>query len=118
MLLKCRQEVRTTEFWRNLVKRSIAVAITSFASLAEAGRFVEDAGFDRAWATELRSRDAIVRALQLSHSTTTLNVGTGIAYAFTRHPMAMIASAVEANVAMGGRLTLGVGSGTPHTPSE
>jgi len=47
-----------------------------------------------------------------------LQVGTGIAYAFSRHPLAMAAAAVEANQALGGRFALGVGVGTAHTRGE
>jgi alkanesulfonate monooxygenase SsuD/methylene tetrahydromethanopterin reductase-like flavin-dependent oxidoreductase (luciferase family) len=98
--------------------RSIALAVPDFAALTAVASHVEDAGFDRAWTTELRSRDAVVRAVQVAAHTKRLLTGTGIAYAFTRHPMAMAASAVEAAAATGGRLTVGLGAGTPHTRGE
>ena len=98
--------------------RSIALAVPDFAALTAIASHVEDAGFDRAWTTELRSRDAVVRAVQVAAQTKRLLVGTGIAYAFTRHPMAMAASAVEAAAATGGRLTIGLGAGTAHTRGE
>lgn len=98
--------------------RSIALAVSEFPSLAGAGQAAERAGFDRAWTTELRSRDAIVRAQHIGAHTERLRLGTGIAYAFTRHPMAMISSAVEASAAIGGRFDLGVGAGTDHTRGE
>lgn len=101
-----------------MLRRSIALAVSEFPALAEAGRACEEARFDRAWTTELRSRDAIVRAQHVGTHTERIAVGTGIAYAFTRHPMAMVASAVEAAAATGGRFTLGVGAGTDHTRGE
>jgi alkanesulfonate monooxygenase SsuD/methylene tetrahydromethanopterin reductase-like flavin-dependent oxidoreductase (luciferase family) len=100
------------------IKRSVALAVSAFPALAGAGVRVEEAGFDRAWTTELRSRDAVARAQHVGAHTSSLLVGTGIAYAFTRHPMAMVAAAVEASAAVGGRLTLGVGAGTEHTRGE
>jgi alkanesulfonate monooxygenase SsuD/methylene tetrahydromethanopterin reductase-like flavin-dependent oxidoreductase (luciferase family) len=100
------------------MKRSVALAVPSFDALARAGAAGERAGLHRAWTTELRARDAVVRAQHVAARTSTLRVGTGIAYAFTRHPLAMAAAAVEAGAATGGRLTVGVGAGTPHTRGE
>ncbi|MBZ5739559.1 LLM class flavin-dependent oxidoreductase [Nocardioides mangrovi] len=100
------------------IKRSVALAVSAFPTLADAGTRAERAGFDRAWTTELRSRDAVARAQHVGSHTSSLLVGTGIAYAFTRHPMAMVAAAVEASAAVGGRLTLGIGAGTDHTRGE
>lgn len=98
--------------------RSVALAVPDFAALTAVAPHTEDAGFDRAWTTELRSRDAVLRAVSVAAGTKRLLVGTGIAYAFTRHPMAMAAAAVEASAATGGRMTIGLGAGTAHTRSE
>lgn len=100
------------------MKRSLALAIPSFDALAESAQTLERLDFHRAWATELRTRDAVVRALEIGSETSSLNVGTGIAYAFTRHPLAMAAAAIEANEAVGGRFALGIGVGTAHTRHE
>jgi alkanesulfonate monooxygenase SsuD/methylene tetrahydromethanopterin reductase-like flavin-dependent oxidoreductase (luciferase family) len=101
-----------------MTKRSLALAVASFASLETAATACEAANLDRAWTTELRSRDAVVRAQHVATHTKHLLTGTGIAYAFTRHPMAMVAAAVEGAAATGGRLTIGVGAGTAHTRGE
>lgn len=101
-----------------MTKRSLALAVASFEALEAAATACESANFDRAWTTELRSRDAVVRAQHVATHTKGLLVGTGIAYAFTRHPMAMVAAAVEGAAATGGRLTIGVGAGTAHTRGE
>jgi alkanesulfonate monooxygenase SsuD/methylene tetrahydromethanopterin reductase-like flavin-dependent oxidoreductase (luciferase family) len=100
------------------MKRSVAAAVASFAQLAPAAQELESAGFDRVWATELKGRDVVVRALHIAGATNRLQVGTGIAYAFTRHPLAMAAAAVEGQAATAGRFTVGVGAGTTHTRSE
>jgi alkanesulfonate monooxygenase SsuD/methylene tetrahydromethanopterin reductase-like flavin-dependent oxidoreductase (luciferase family) len=101
-----------------MTKRSLALAVASFEALERAAAACEAANIDRAWTTELRSRDAVVRAQHVATHTKRLLTGTGIAYAFTRHPMAMVAAAVEAAAATGGRLTIGVGAGTAHTRGE
>jgi alkanesulfonate monooxygenase SsuD/methylene tetrahydromethanopterin reductase-like flavin-dependent oxidoreductase (luciferase family) len=101
-----------------MTKRSMALAVASFDALEAAAQACEAASIDRAWATELRARDAIVRAQHIAKHTKRLLTGTGIAYAFTRHPMAMAAAAVEGIAATDGRLTIGVGAGTAHTRGE
>ncbi len=100
------------------MKRSVAVAIPRFDGLPGIAKNLEAGGFHRAWATELVGRDAVVRALTMADAAPSLAVGTGIAYAFTRHPLAMAAAAVEAGAASGGRFTLGVGLGTGHVRSQ
>jgi alkanesulfonate monooxygenase SsuD/methylene tetrahydromethanopterin reductase-like flavin-dependent oxidoreductase (luciferase family) len=102
----------------SVVKRSLAAAVASFAALQPAAEAAEAAGVDRVWATELRARDVMIRALYMAAATSRLQVGTGIAYAFTRHPLAMAAAAVEGQAASGGRFTVGIGAGTPHTRGE
>lgn len=72
----------------------------------------EAAGFHRVWTTETPSRDAVLRAAAIALRTTSLRVGTGIAYAFTRAPLAMAAAAAEVQLLSGGRFTLGLGSMT------
>ncbi|URN01020.1 LLM class flavin-dependent oxidoreductase [Actinomadura madurae] len=93
------------------MKRSIVFSVRSFAVLRQAARIVEHHGLDRAWMTETPGRDALMRAVEVAGHTRRIGVGTGIAYAFTRHPLAMAAAAIEANEVTGGRLTLGVGTG-------
>ncbi|WP_432825916.1 LLM class flavin-dependent oxidoreductase [Dactylosporangium sp. CA-092794] len=93
------------------MKHSIVFSVRSFAVLADAARFVERRGLDRAWVTETPGRDALMRAVEVAGRTERIGVGTGIAYAFTRHPLAAAAAAIEANELTGGRLTLGIGSG-------
>jgi alkanesulfonate monooxygenase SsuD/methylene tetrahydromethanopterin reductase-like flavin-dependent oxidoreductase (luciferase family) len=100
------------------MKRSVALAVSSFDALIDAALHIEALNLDRVWATELRSRDVFIRALHIAAHTAHIEVGTGIAYAFTRHPMAMAAAAVEGQDACGGRLTVGIGAGTPHTRGE
>jgi alkanesulfonate monooxygenase SsuD/methylene tetrahydromethanopterin reductase-like flavin-dependent oxidoreductase (luciferase family) len=53
-----------------------------------------------------------VRAAVLGASTSRIGIATGIAYAFTRMPLAMAAAVAEAQQSCHGRFTLGLGAGT------
>lgn len=94
------------------MKRSIVFAVPDFLPLVDVAREAEAAGFHRVWTTEDPGRDAIVRALTLALATRTIRIGTGIAYAFTRAPLALAATAADVAAASGGRFSLGLGAGT------
>ena len=100
------------------MNRSVALALAKFDDLSVVAQTLEADGFSRAWATELRGRDAFTRAIHMAHHTSEIGVATGIAYAFTRHPLAMAAAAVEGIVTTQGRLTIGIGTGSAHVRSE
>jgi len=93
------------------VKRSLVLSVQSFDVLAPAARAAEKAGLDRVWVTETPGRDVITRAVHVARETETIAVGTGIAYAFTRHPIAMASAAIEAGAASGHRITFSIGAG-------
>lgn len=69
-------------------------------------------GLDRVWTTEYLHRDAVARALALLLATSRLQVGTGVAYAFTRLPDGMAALAGDVQRMSGGRFALGLSPGT------
>jgi 5,10-methylenetetrahydromethanopterin reductase len=94
------------------VERSIVFATPHLKPLRELAGLAEAEGFHRAWTTEFPGRDALVRCGVLAAATTTLRVGTGIAYSFTRHPLALAAAALDLHEASGGRFALGLGAGT------
>ena len=94
------------------MKRSVVFASPEFLPLIEVTRRAEAAGFDRIWTTENPGRDALTRALTFALHSTTIGVATGIAYAFTRAPLAMAAAASDVHVASGGRFSFGLGAGT------
>jgi alkanesulfonate monooxygenase SsuD/methylene tetrahydromethanopterin reductase-like flavin-dependent oxidoreductase (luciferase family) len=92
--------------------RSVVLASDYFETNQELGRAAERHGFDRVWTTESSGRDAIVRAIAVAQATETIQVGTGIAYAISRAPLSLVATAADAYAATGGRFTLGLGVGT------
>lgn len=94
------------------MRRGIAFATEALEPLLPLARDAERAGFDRVWTTEFIGRDAIARALAIAMETDLIDVGTGIAYAFTRQPLAMAAQAADVQRLSGGRFALGLGTGT------
>ena len=93
-------------------RRSLVLASDLLGPLVDVPAMAEAAGFHRVWNTEFQGRDAIVRATANGLATSTLRVGTGIAYAFTRAPRALASAALDAQELTNGRFTLGLGAGT------
>ena len=82
------------------------------AELAEAARLAEEAGFESVWATEFYDRSATVALAAMAQATATIELGSAIAYAFGRTPLVLAAEARDLDELSGGRLTLGLGTGT------
>jgi probable F420-dependent oxidoreductase len=82
------------------------------AELAEAAWMAEAAGFESVWATEFYDRSATVALAAMAHATETIELGSAIAYAFGRTPVVLAAEARDLDELSGGRLTLGLGTGT------
>src|SRR5947209_17117961 len=80
--------------------------------LAQAARSAEVAGFASVWATEFYDRSATVALAAMAQATTTIELGSAIAYAFGRTPLVLAAEARDLDELSGGRITLGLGTGT------
>jgi len=80
--------------------------------LAEAARLAEEAGFESVWATEFYDRSATVALAAMAQATERIELGSAIAYAFGRTPVVLAAEARDLDELSGGRLTLGLGTGT------
>lgn len=94
------------------VRRALVFATSALDPLASLTQRAEAAGIDRVWTTEYLQRDAVVRALHIALATSTIEVGTGITYAFTRRPRALAATAADVRRLSGGRFALGLGTGS------
>jgi len=94
--------------------RSVVFATDALEPLVGLAKMAEDAGFDRVWTTEYPGRDAVARALAIALGTGRIGVGTGIAYAFTRAPLAMAGLAGDVQRLAGGRFALGLGAAQHH----
>jgi len=92
--------------------RSVVFATDALEPLVELARSAEAAGFGRVWTTEELFRSSVTQATWLAANTERIGVGTGIAYAFTRAPLAMAALAGDVQRLAGGRFALGLGTGT------
>jgi probable F420-dependent oxidoreductase len=82
------------------------------AELADAARRAEAAGFESVWATEFYDRSATVALAAMAEATSEIELGSAIAYAFGRTPVVLAAEARDLDELSGGRLTLGLGTGT------
>lgn len=80
--------------------------------VAEAARLAERAGFESVWATEFYDRSATIALAAMVHTTSAIELGSAIAYAFGRTPLVLAAEARDLDEISGGRLTLGLGTGT------
>jgi probable F420-dependent oxidoreductase len=80
--------------------------------LAEQARLAEEAGFESIWATEFYDRSATVALAAMAGATERIELGSAIAYAFGRTPLVLAAEARDLDELCGGRLTLGLGTGT------
>ena len=91
---------------------SIAVGVTGRTpgDMAAFAAEAEGAGVESVWAIEL-FRSAFTQATYLAAKTETVDVGTGIAWAFTRSAMTIAMSAMDIDEVSGGRFRLGLGAG-------
>src|SRR5436189_2840137 len=80
--------------------------------LAKAARLAEEAGFESVWATEFYDRSATVALAAMAQATERIGIGSAIAYAFGRTPVVLAVEARDLDELSGGRLVLGLGTGT------
>ncbi len=78
--------------------------------MVAAARSAEDAGFERVWVPELH-RSAFVPAAAIAQATSTVGVGTGIAWAFARSELVTALHALDLDDLSEGRFVLGLGTG-------
>ena len=87
----------------------VAPAIGDQVALAQRA---EKAGFHSVWVTEFFNAHGFVRLGAVAAETSKVELGTAIAYAFMRTPMLAAAAAMDLDEISGGRVILGLGSGT------
>lgn len=97
---------------------SLVVGRSSLDDLCAAARLAEEAGFDSIWATEFYDHSATVGIAAMASATGTIGLGSAIAYAFGRTPLVLAAEAADLDELSGGRLTLGLGTGTQRMQRE
>jgi probable F420-dependent oxidoreductase len=95
-----------------MTRRSLVLIVDPIAELAEQARLAEEAGFDAVWITDFNNRDAFVRMAACGLATSRIGIASGIAYAFARSPVLTAAAAADIDEITGGRVILGLGTGT------
>jgi probable F420-dependent oxidoreductase len=78
----------------------------------------EEAGFESVWATEFYDRSATVALAAMAQATSGIELGSAIAYGFGRTPVVLAAEARDLDELSGGRLTLGLGTGTKRMQQD
>jgi probable F420-dependent oxidoreductase len=90
----------------------IVLSLPGIADTVSAARLAEQAGFESVWTTEFPDHSATIGLAAVALATERVTLGTAIAYAFGRTPLVLAAEARDLDVLSGGRLILGLGTGT------
>jgi probable F420-dependent oxidoreductase len=90
----------------------VSTFVPSLATTVEVAKAADRAGLDAAWTGEFNDRSAIVALAEMAHQTTGCRVGSSIAYAVGRSPLVLANEARGLDELSGGRLVLGLGTGT------
>jgi probable F420-dependent oxidoreductase len=93
-------------------RHSVVAVMDSIAEMVEVARLAEAAGFELVWSWEFFNKNAFVRLAAMAAATGHIGLGTGIAFAFGRAPLLTASAAADLDELSGGRLVLGLGTGT------
>jgi probable F420-dependent oxidoreductase len=94
------------------MRYGLILAAPGIAGQVRAAQRAEAAGFESVWTTEFFNANGLVRLTAVAAATERVKVGTAIAYAFMRTPMLAASGAMDIDELSGGRMILGLGSGT------
>jgi probable F420-dependent oxidoreductase len=95
-----------------MASRGVTILRGSVQTLADTAARAEAAGFSAAWTPEFYTRSSVVTLAAMANRTSSLTVGTSIAYASGRSPLMLATEARSLDELSGGRLILGLGLGT------
>jgi len=84
----------------------------------ELAQRAEAAGFASVWSAEFFNQHPFAVLGAVAQATTRIDLGTAIANAFTRSPVVHASAALDLDELSGGRMTLGLGSGTSRMNEE
>ncbi|HJO23914.1 MAG: LLM class flavin-dependent oxidoreductase [Myxococcota bacterium] len=94
------------------MRHGLILTAPSIQGQIEAAQLAEARGFHSVWTTEFFHQHGLVRLAAVGAATQRVQVGTAIAYAFMRTPMLAASAAMDIDEITGGRVILGLGSGT------
>ncbi|RRQ25665.1 LLM class flavin-dependent oxidoreductase [Rhodococcus sp. Eu-32] len=84
-----------------------------FTSMVAVAKEAENIGCEAVWVSELYSRSATVPMAAIAAGTSSISIGSNIAYGVGRSPLIWAAEARDLDEMSGGRVILGLGNGTP-----
>ena len=90
----------------------LILTAASIQAQIDAAKLAEKHGFHSVWVTEFFHQHGFVRLAAVAGATERVKVGTAIAYSFMRTPMLAASAAMDVDEISGGRVILGLGSGT------
>jgi len=96
----------------------LVLSLPSVGETVEAARMAEAAGFESVWTTDFPDRSATVAMGAIAAATERITVGSAIAYAFGRTPLVLAAEARDLDALSGGRIILGLGTGTKRMQQD
>ena len=94
------------------MRHGLILTAANIQEQIQMGRRADAAGFHSVWTTEFFNAHGFVRLAAVAAATQNVKLGTGIAYAFMRTPMLAASAAMDIDELSGGRMILGLGSGT------
>ncbi len=101
-----------------MATRGFAILRGGVRDAAKTAAAAESLGYHRAWSPEFYTRSAIVSLAAMAQATTTIRIGSAIAYAVGRTPLVLATEARSLDELSGGRLALGVGTGTTRMMAD
>ncbi len=100
------------------MKYGLILQAPTIQGQVDSAKRAEAAGFESVWTTEFFNAHGLVRLAAVATATERVKLGTAIAYAFMRTPMLAASAAMDIDELSGGRMVLGLGSGTERMNRE
>lgn len=91
---------------------AVALFTPTLKDMIAIAKLADEAGFDSVWNGEFFNRNGLVTLAAVAVHTHRVKVATGIAYAYMRNPVLNATGALDIDELSGGRMILGLGSGT------
>ncbi len=94
------------------MKHGLILTAPGIREQMDIAALAEKAGFESVWTTEFFNQHGLVRLAAVATATSSIKLGTAIAYAFMRTPMLAASGAMDIDEISAGRVILGLGTGT------
>ena len=101
-----------------MATRGFAILRGGVADAAGVAAEAERLGYHSAWSPEFYTRSAVVSLAAMAQATSAVRIGSSIAYAVGRTPLVLATEARSLDELSGGRLALGLGTGTTRMMAD